>query len=59
MKTFKIIRLIINIILGFGCFLVFNDSESFTPNLIGIACFALLIAINPTGDAWMQTHDKK
>ena len=59
MKTFKIIRLIINIILGFGCFLVLNDSESFTPNLIGLACFALLIAINPTGDAWMQFHDDK
>jgi len=55
----KTLRLIINIILGFGCFLVFNDSESFIPNFIGLACFALLIAINPTGDAWMQTHDKK
>ena len=59
MKTFKIIRLVINIILGIGCFAVFNESDSFTPNLIGLACFALLLLINPVGDAWMQTHDKK
>jgi hypothetical protein len=39
--------------------MVLNESESFTPNLIGLACFALLIAINPNGDVWMQFHDDK
>lgn len=55
----KTLRLIINIILGFGCFMVLNDGDSFLPNFIGLVCFALLIVLNPTGDAWMQTHDKK
>jgi len=59
MKTFKIIRLVINILLGIGCFAVFNEGESFKPNLFGLACFALLIVLNPTGDAWMQFHDDK
>lgn len=58
-RTKRNIRLAVNILLVCGCFLVFNESESFTPNLIGLACFAMLIVINPTGDAWMQTHDKK
>lgn len=55
------LRLAVNILLGFGCMLVFNESDTFTPNLIGIACFALLIAINPTGDVWLQAnnHNKK
>ena len=56
--TWKYIRLAINILLGLGCFAVLNESDSFTPNLIGLACFALLIVINPTGDAWMQFNDK-
>ena len=42
-KTFKTI---INIALGFGTLLVFNESTSITPNFIGIACFALLIVVN-------------
>lgn len=59
MRTVKIIRLVINIILAMGCFMVLNESDSFTPNIIGLACFALLIAINPHGDVWMQFHDDK
>lgn len=55
----KALRLTINIVLGFGCFAMLNDSDSFIPNLVGLACFGLLILINYTGDAWMQTHDKK
>ena len=58
-KLFRYLRLAVNFLLLCGCFLVFNESESFTPNLIGLACFAMLIVINPTGAAWMQTHDKK
>lgn len=56
-KLFRNVRLAVNILLLCGCFLVFNDSETFVPNLIGLACFALLIVLNPTGDAWLQIHD--
>lgn len=43
----KTLRLIINIILGIiGLFLVFNESDTFTPNFVGLGCFALLIYIN-------------
>lgn len=42
-KTFKTI---INIALGFGTLLVFNESDHFSWNLLGIACFALLIVVN-------------
>lgn len=57
-RTIRNIRLAVNILLGCGCFLALNESNSFTPNLIGLACFALLIVINPTGDAWMQVNNK-
>ena len=40
-------KMAINIILGIlGLFLVFNESDTFTPNFVGLACFALLIYIN-------------
>lgn len=60
-RTIRNIRMAVNILLGCGCVMVFNESSNFTPNLIGLACFALLIVINPTGDAWMQVnnHNKK
>ena len=54
----RTLRLIFNILLGIGCFLVFNDSETFIPNLVGLACFALLIIINPKGDAWLRSNEK-
>lgn len=56
-KLFRNVRLAVNILLGCGCFLVFNDSKTFIPNLIGLACFVVLIAINSTGDAWLQIHN--
>ena len=46
MKTYKIIRLVINIILAMGCFMVLNESDSFTPNFVGLACFVVLLYIN-------------
>lgn len=58
-RTFRNIRLAVNILLGCGCLLVFNESSNFKPNLIGLACFALLIAINPTGDVWMQANNNR
>lgn len=58
-KLFRRIRLAVNIVLGCGCFMILNDGKSFTPNLIGLACFALLIVLNPTGDAWLQIHDNE
>ncbi len=46
-KALNIIRWCMNIILGTGCLLVFNENpDNFTPNLIGLACFFLLIVIN-------------
>lgn len=42
----RTIKTIINIVLCVGVLLVFNESDTFTPNLIGIACFIGLIALN-------------
>ena len=49
MKTF---RTIINVILALGCFMVFNESNTFTPNFIGLACFVGLILFNAPSDTW-------
>ena len=54
----KTLRLIISIILAIGTFAVFNESDSFAPNFFGLACFALLIAINVPADAWEQLKDR-
>ena len=51
-KTFKNI---INIALGFGTLLVFNESDYFVWNLLGIACFACLIFFNSTDNCIKQT----
>lgn len=51
-KTFKTI---INIALGFGTLLVFNESDYFVWNLLGIACFACLIFFNSTDNCIEQT----
>ena len=51
-KTFKTI---INIALGFGTLLVFNESDYFVWNLVGIACFACLIFFNSTDNCIEQT----
>lgn len=40
------LKLILNIVLAVGCFLVFNESDSFTPNFVGLACFVALLYIN-------------
>lgn len=45
-KALQAAKWVVNIILGLGCWLVVNESESFTPNLVGLACAALLIVIN-------------
>ena len=37
---------VVNIILGLGCWLIVNESDTFVPNFIGLACAALLIVIN-------------
>ena len=43
MKTLKTIA---NIALAFGVMLIFNESNTFWPNLIGIACLAALVWLN-------------
>ena len=36
-----------NVLLGFGCFCALSENpDNFTPNIIGMACFILLIIIN-------------
>ena len=46
-KTLHYMRWAVNVLLGIGCFLVFNENpETFSPNLIGLACAALLIILN-------------
>ena len=54
-KTFKTI---INIALGFGTLLVFNESDTFMPNFIGFACLALLLAINIDEDTLRKIQDR-
>lgn len=43
MKHFK---QLINLALCVGVVLVFNESETFLPNLIGLACLAVLVWLN-------------
>ena len=46
-KTLEKLRLTASVLLGFiGIPLVFNESNTFVPNFIGLACYALLIVIN-------------
>jgi hypothetical protein len=42
----KALRIIISIILALGGMMIFNESDTFLPNFIGLACLALLVAIN-------------
>ena len=42
----KAIKTILNIALAFGAMLIFNESETFLPNLIGLACMAALVWLN-------------
>lgn len=51
----KTLKTIINIALGFGTLLVFNESDYFVWNLVGIACFACLIFFNSTDNCIEQT----
>lgn len=46
----KTLKTIINIALGFGTLLVFNESDYFAWNLLGIACFACLLWLNSSTD---------
>lgn len=45
-RTLNALRWCANIILGLGCWLIVNEGDSFVPNIIGLACAALLIVIN-------------
>ena len=54
----KTLKLIISIMLAIGGFAIFNESESFAPNVFGIFCLALLVAINVPADAWHQLKDR-
>lgn len=54
----KAIKLIVSIILVIGGMLVFNESDTFTPNLIGLACFALLVVVNIDKDTLDKIQNK-
>lgn len=45
-KTIHYLKWLGNIILGLGSILALNESDTFVPNFIGIACFYLLIFFN-------------
>ena len=47
MKT----KSILNLALCVGVVLVFNESDTFLPNLIGLACLAALV--------WLNANDKE
>lgn len=49
-RTTKILKRIANIVLGIGVMGVLSEGESLLPNLIGLVCFALLIALNKNND---------
>ena len=42
----KALKTIATIVLGIGALAIFNESESYLPNLVGIACFCLALYIN-------------
>lgn len=48
MKTFKSL---INLALCVGVVLVFNESDTFLPNLVGLVCLAALV--------WLNANDKE
>lgn len=50
-NTLNTIRWCANIVLGLGCWLIVNEGESLVPNLVGLACAALLVIINRDNDA--------
>ena len=42
----KTIKAIINFLLCVGVLLIFNESDTFLPNSVGLACFVGLIVLN-------------
>ena len=55
MKTIKVIA---TVVLGIASLAIFNEGESFMPNLFGLFCLALLVAINVPADACHQLKDR-
>ncbi len=54
----RTLRLIINIILGICGFAIFNESDTFAPNVFGLFCLALLVAINIDEDTLRKIQDR-
>ena len=54
----RTLRTILSIVLALGGMLIFNESDSFTPNFIGLACLALLVAINIDEDTLRKIQDR-
>ena len=51
-------RTILSIVLALGGMLIFNESDTFMPNFIGLACLALLVAVNIDEDTLHKIQDK-
>lgn len=54
----KTLRIILSIALALGGMLIFNESDTFFPNLIGFACLALLVAVNIDEDTLRKIQDR-
>lgn len=54
----RTLRTILSIVLALGGMLIFNESDTLMPNFIGLACLALLVAVNIDEDTLRKIQDK-
>ncbi len=54
----RTLRTILSIVLALGGMLIFNESDTLMPNFIGLACLALLVAVNIDEDTLHKMQDK-
>ncbi len=48
----------VKIALGLGSFMVFNDSDTFMPNFLGIVCIAALVAVESIHNTYKQVSNQ-
>lgn len=54
----KTLRIILTIIFALGGMMIFNEGETFTPNFFGLACWAVVIALNADKATIEKIQDK-
>lgn len=54
----RTLRTILSIVLALGGMLTFNESDTLMPNFFGLACIALLVAVNIDEDTLRKIQDK-